>query len=188
MAAQECTSHCMLNCTLKNGQEGRYYVPCILLQFFFFMSGAHSLSYLGGYKRSSQSDFGIEHLVMSIVQSLLLCCWKSVFAMTSAFSWQNSITLCPASFCTPGPNLTVTPCCYKILYFILCYSWVTFHGMYVCAYTPHFLCPFICQWIFGLFLCLGYYEQCCCEHCGACIFLKLRVLSGWLLFLPLHGC
>ena len=113
---------------------------------------------------------------------------QRVFAMTSAFSWQNSITLCPASFCTPGPNLTVTPCCYKILYFILCYSWVTFHGMYVCAYTPHFLCPFICQWIFGLFLCLGYYEQCCCEHCGACIFLKLRVLSGWLLFLPLHGC
>ena len=29
--------------------------------------------------------------------------------MTSAFSWQNSISLCPASFCTPGPNLPVTP-------------------------------------------------------------------------------
>ena len=25
--------------------------------------------------------------------------------MTSAFSWQNSISLCPASFCTPRPNL-----------------------------------------------------------------------------------
>ena len=24
--------------------------------------------------------------------------------MTSAFSWQNSISLCPASFCTPRPN------------------------------------------------------------------------------------
>jgi len=35
------------------------------------------------------------------VQSLLLCCWKRVFAMTRAFSWQNSISLCPASFCTP---------------------------------------------------------------------------------------
>ena len=29
--------------------------------------------------------------------------------MTSAFSWQNSISLCPASFYTPRPNLSVTP-------------------------------------------------------------------------------
>ena len=29
--------------------------------------------------------------------------------MTSAFSWQNSISLCPASFCTPRSNLPVTP-------------------------------------------------------------------------------
>ena len=41
--------------------------------------------------------------------SLLLCCWERVFAMTSAFSWQNSISLCPASFHTPRPNLPVTP-------------------------------------------------------------------------------
>ena len=39
--------------------------------------------------------------------SLLLCCWERVFAMTSAFSWHNSISLCPASFCMP--NLPVTP-------------------------------------------------------------------------------
>ena len=32
-----------------------------------------------------------------------------VLAMTSAFSWQNSISLCPASFCIPRPNLPVTP-------------------------------------------------------------------------------
>ena len=32
-----------------------------------------------------------------------------MFAMTSAFSWQNSVSLCPASFCIPRPNLTVTP-------------------------------------------------------------------------------
>ena len=43
------------------------------------------------------------------MKGLLLCCWKTVFAMTSAFSWQNSINLCPASFCTPRPNLPVTP-------------------------------------------------------------------------------
>ena len=41
--------------------------------------------------------------------SLLLCRWKRVFAMTSVFSWQNSISLCPASFRTPRPNLPVTP-------------------------------------------------------------------------------
>ena len=41
--------------------------------------------------------------------SLLLCCWKRVFAMTSAFSWQNSISLFPASFCTSRTNLPVIP-------------------------------------------------------------------------------
>ena len=35
----------------------------------------------------------------------LLCFWKRVFAMTSVFSWQNCISLCPASFCTPSSNL-----------------------------------------------------------------------------------
>jgi len=29
--------------------------------------------------------------------------------MTTAFSWQNSISLCPASFCIPRTNLPVTP-------------------------------------------------------------------------------
>ena len=29
--------------------------------------------------------------------------------MTSAFSWQNSVSLWPASFCTPRTNLSVTP-------------------------------------------------------------------------------
>ena len=29
--------------------------------------------------------------------------------MTSAFSWQKSISLCPDSFRIPGPNLPVTP-------------------------------------------------------------------------------
>ena len=29
--------------------------------------------------------------------------------MTSGFSGQNSISLCPASFCTPRPNMPVTP-------------------------------------------------------------------------------
>ena len=47
-------------------------------------------------------------MVMSTC-SLLLCCWKRVFAMISAFSWQNSVSLCPASFGPPRPNLSVIP-------------------------------------------------------------------------------
>ena len=43
------------------------------------------------------------------VYSHLLCCWKRVFAMTSVFSWQNSISLCPVSFRTPRPNLPIIP-------------------------------------------------------------------------------
>ena len=27
--------------------------------------------------------------------------------MNSAFSWQNSVSLCPASFCNPRPNLSL---------------------------------------------------------------------------------
>ena len=37
----------------------------------------------------------------------LLCCWKRVFTMTCVFSWQNSVSFCPASFCTSRPNLPV---------------------------------------------------------------------------------
>ena len=31
------------------------------------------------------------------------------FLLISTFSWQNSVIFCPASFCTPRPNLLVTP-------------------------------------------------------------------------------
>ena len=51
---------------------------------------------------------GVDHLVMSTCR-VFSCCWKRVFAKTSAFSWQSSISLCPASFCTPRPNLPITP-------------------------------------------------------------------------------
>ena len=48
-----------------------------------------------------------------------------MFAITSAFSWQNSISLCPASFSTPKPSLSVTagvsllpvPCNEKDIFF-----------------------------------------------------------------------
>ena len=40
--------------------------------------------------------------------------------MTSAFPWQNSVSLCPASFCTPRPNLPVIP---RIFDFSLLHSY-----------------------------------------------------------------
>ena len=39
-----------------------------------------------GCKEYNQSDFGVDHLVMSICG--VLCCWKRLFAMISAFLWQ----------------------------------------------------------------------------------------------------
>ena len=59
------------------------------------------------FKECNHLDFSIDHLVMSMCR--VLCCWKRVFAVTRVFSWQNSVSLCPASFCTPRPNLSVTP-------------------------------------------------------------------------------
>ena len=42
-----------------------------------------------------------------------------MFAMTSVFSWQNSISLFPASFCTPRPNLSVIPGVFLTSYFCI---------------------------------------------------------------------
>ena len=49
----------------------------------------------------------------------LLCCWKRVFGMASMFSWQDSVSLCPASFCTSRPNLLVIPGYLLISYFCI---------------------------------------------------------------------
>ena len=59
---------------------------------------------LKGY---NQSDFSIDHLVMFIYRVISHVAEK-VFAMTSALSWQNSLSFFPTSFCTPRPNLPVT--------------------------------------------------------------------------------
>ena len=57
--------------------------------------------------------------------TLLLCCWKRVFAVTSVFSWQNSVSLWPASFCTPRPT------------WFACYS--------RCLLTSYFCIPVPCH-------------------------------------------
>ena len=43
--------------------------------------------------------------------------------MTSAFSWQNSVSLCPASFCTPRPNLPVKSRYLLTSYFCIPFSY-----------------------------------------------------------------
>ena len=40
---------------------------------------------------------------------LSLVLLEEVFSMTSVFSWQNSVSLCPASFCTLRSNLPGSP-------------------------------------------------------------------------------
>uniref|UniRef100_A0A8D2BIL6 Uncharacterized protein n=1 Tax=Sus scrofa TaxID=9823 RepID=A0A8D2BIL6_PIG len=45
------------------------------------------------------------------------------------------------------------------------------------CYTPDLPDPIIYQGTFGLIPCLGYCEQCCNEHVGACVFFR-KVLSG----------
>ena len=45
-----------------------------------------------GCKEYNQSDFSVDHLVMSMCRVFSCVVGKRVFAMTRAFSWQNCIT------------------------------------------------------------------------------------------------
>ena len=56
--------------------------------------------------KNNQSDFGIDHLVMSMCRVVSYVVGRGyLLCMTSAFSWQNSVSLCPASFCTTRPGM-----------------------------------------------------------------------------------
>ena len=63
------------------------------------------------YRASPSSDAKNITNVISVLTicwcPYVLCCWKRVSAMTSVFSWQNSVSLCPASFCISRSNLPV---------------------------------------------------------------------------------
>ena len=66
--------------------------------------------YRASLSSAAKNTINIINLILVLtIWSYLLFHWESVFAMTSVFSWQNSISLCPASCCTPKPNLPVTP-------------------------------------------------------------------------------
>ena len=82
-----------------------------------------------GCKEYNQSDFSIDYLVMSMCRVVprvagrgcLLWPVRSLNKILpnriqqhikgsyTIISWQNSVSLCPASFRTPRPNLPVTP-------------------------------------------------------------------------------
>ena len=58
-----------------------------------------------------------------------------------------------------------------------------------CIYVPH-LCPFICRRTFRSFPCLGYCDEFCCEHRGACIFLNYRsIINNYIIicYMPRSG-
>ena len=56
----------------------------------------------------NQSDVCTGHLMTSMCRVIPCVLGRGCVAMTSAFSWQNSINLCPASFHIPKSNLPVT--------------------------------------------------------------------------------
>ena len=61
-----------------------------------------------GCKESDMTTWLNWTVLMSMFRHLL-CCWKRAFAISSVLSCQKSVSLCPSLFCTPRPNLPVTP-------------------------------------------------------------------------------
>ena len=57
----------------------------------------------------NQSDFGIDNLVMSMYRVISFVVGRGCLLRPVRFSWQISVSICPASFCTPRPNLPITP-------------------------------------------------------------------------------
>ena len=65
--------------------------------------------------------------------------------MTNIFSWQNSVSLCPTSFCTPSPNLPVTPS-QVTLYFPLLLS----NPLWWKGHLFFFFLPLVLEGLIGL--------------------------------------
>ena len=57
--------------------------------------------------------------------------------------------------------------------YILFYSWVIFH----CVYVPQLSYPFVCQWTSRLLPCPSYCKQWCNEHWGTCVSFSSGFLS-----------
>ena len=61
-----------------------------------------------GCKEYNQSGFGIDHLVISMCR-VFSCVVGKGYLLGPMCSPDKTVSLCPASFCTPRPNLLVTP-------------------------------------------------------------------------------
>ena len=70
---------------------GLVFADCIQLSIF-------------GYEECNQSVFSIDHLVISMCRVIPCVVEKWCLLWPS---WQNSDSLCSASFCTPRPNLPI---------------------------------------------------------------------------------
>ena len=92
-----------LNLAIKSSWSEPQSAPGLFFFFFFW------LTYRTSSCLSAKNIISLICIDDVYVWSLLLCCWKRVFAMTSAFSWPKFISLCPSSFYTPKPNFLVTP-------------------------------------------------------------------------------
>ena len=107
-------------------------LPLVCLQDLLSFCGNWSFMYLvnicytslslQGLPRWSYNQFdGVDHLIGNGINQLSITIWRCScielspvllekgVAMITAFSRQNSVSLCLASFCTTRPNLPVTP-------------------------------------------------------------------------------
>ena len=84
-----------------------------------------------------------------------------------------AVFLCVAHF-TQYDNLQVHLCCSKWQYFILSLWSISIPR---CTYVPKLFYSFICRQTFRLLVCLGYWQWCCSELWGACIFLNSSFLQ-----------
>ena len=60
-------------------------------------------------KEYNQSDFGIDHLVMSMCRVISCVVGNGCLLWPMCSLGKTLVSLCPASFCIPRPNLSVTP-------------------------------------------------------------------------------
>ena len=69
----------------------------------------HRASPIFNCREYNQSGFGIDHLVVSMCRVIPCVVGRGCLLWPVHSLGKNSVSLCPASFCTPRPNLLDTP-------------------------------------------------------------------------------